>query len=109
MRARKAEMDVMRGEIDAILAEEGRLLAQRQRAARQTTRRVFLWGGAAGLVLGLLGALLMRRLVLSLDDWYAQAFREQAEALRTSEALAAEVTEQLRQAETALLDARRGS
>jgi methyl-accepting chemotaxis protein len=109
MRARKAEMDVMRGEIDAILAEEGRLLAERQRTARQMTRRVFLWGGAAGLVLGILGALFMRRLVLSLDDWYAQAFRAQAEALHTSAALAAEVTEQLRQAETALLDARRRS
>jgi methyl-accepting chemotaxis protein len=108
MRARKAEMDAMRAEIDTILAEEGRLLAERQRAARRTTRRVFLWGGAAGLVVGILGALFLHRLVLSLDESYARAFRAQAEALRTSEALAAEVTEQLRQAETALLDARRG-
>ena len=107
MRARKAEMDAMRAEIDTILAEEGRLLAERQRAARQTTRRVFLWSGAAGLVLGILGAL-SHRLVLSLDEAYARAYRAQADALRTSEALAAEVTEQLRLAETALLDARRG-
>jgi len=108
MRARKAEMDGMRAGIDVILAEESRLLGERRRAARQTTRRVFLWGGAAGLVLGIVGALFMHRLVLSLDEWYARAFRAQAEALRTSEALASEVTEQLRQAETALLDARRG-
>ena len=107
MQARKAEMDAMRAEIDTILAQEARLLAERRRVARQTTRRVFLWGGVAGLVLGVVGALLMRHLVLSLDRWYARAFQAQAEALRTSEALATEVTEQLRQAETALLEARR--
>lgn len=108
MRARRTPMDEMRLLTQQILAEENRLLMVRQDITRKSTRRALLWGGLGALVLGIIGAVAMHRIVMSLDAAYAEAFRAQAEALRTSEALAAEMTEQLRLAEGAIVEAQRG-
>jgi uncharacterized protein YigA (DUF484 family) len=95
MAVRKAQMDTMRATVDQILAEADRLLEVRRRSLREATRRLFLVGGLAALVLGLVAAVSLHRLVRSLDASYAESFRAQAESLRVSQALAGEMTEQL--------------
>jgi CHASE3 domain sensor protein len=106
MAARKLQMDSMRDTVDQVLAEADRLLAARQRTMHDATRRLFLVGGLAALLLGLAAAISLHRLVRSLNASYAESFRAQSESLRVSEALAGEVTEQLQLAMGSISDAR---
>jgi signal transduction histidine kinase/ActR/RegA family two-component response regulator len=83
--AGKKDMDDMRGITQAILTEEGNLLAARQEQARRGTRRLIVLAAALSVGLAIVASLVLRRLIGRLEGAYAAAYQQQAESARRAE------------------------
>jgi two-component system KDP operon response regulator KdpE len=111
---RKAQMDAMRGLVDALLAAEERRLARAEEKAAWSTRLAAFGGAALLLALGVVTGAALRRWFRRMEGTYAKALvrRRESEgrersARQAAEALAAEVTAQSRELEARIRAMRR--
>lgn len=111
---RKAQMDAMRGLVDALLAAEERRLARAEAQAAWSTRLAVFGGAALLLALGVVTGAALRRWFRRMEGTYAKALvrRRESEgrersARQAAEALAAEVTAQSRELEARIRAMRR--